>query len=357
MNLRTPRIILALLLSATVLAACGPGDSNSSDETDSTDAAGETVQESTISLVGFAVPKAANDALQEAWGETDEGKGVSFEASYGASGDQSRAVEAGKQADYVHFSLEGDVTRLVKAGLVAEDWNAGPTKGIVSDSVVVLVVRKGNPKNIEGWDDIVKPGIGIVTPNPGSSGSARWNILAGWAHATKDGGSDEDGIAYITKFFENAVTLAASGREATTAFQGGTGDVLISYENEAIFARQSGEDFEYIIPDDTLLIENPAAVTIDSNPKAAEFLDFALSDDGQKLFASKGFRPLNDVDPGEVEGANDPEDPFPAPKSKLWTVEDFGGWSEVSKKFFATVEKDGTDGIITTIQNESGKGN
>ena len=355
---RTSRAAVALLLAAATLSACGPSDSKSDDSAES-GSSGEPA--STISLVGFAVPKAANDALQEAWTNTADGENVTFETSYGASGDQSRAVEAGKQADYVHFSLEGDVTRLVKAGLVAEDWNAGPTKGIVSDSVVVLVVRKGNPKNIEGWDDVVKPGIGIVTPNPGSSGSARWNILAGWAHATAgstegDSGSDEDGKEFITKFFENAVTLAGSGREATTAFQGGTGDVLISYENEAIFARQSGEDFEYIIPDDTLLIENPAAVTKDANPKAAKLLEFARSDDGQKIFASKGFRPVSDIEVGEVEGANDPKDPFPAPK-KLWTVADFGGWSDVNKKFFATQEKDGADGIITAIQNASGKGN
>lgn len=348
MKQRTPRAVLAFLLTAAALTACGPSD-NSSDDTGS---AGES---STISLVGFAVPKAANDAIQEAWAETEAGKNVTFETSYGASGDQSRAVEAGKAADYVHFSLEGDVTRLVKAGLVAEDWNAGPTKGIVSDSVVVLVVRKGNPKNIQGWDDIVKPGVGIVTPNPGSSGSARWNILAAWAHATQNGG-DPEGTAFLEKFFENAVTLAGSGREATTAFQGGTGDVLISYENEAIFARQSGEDFEYIIPDTTLLIENPAAVTKDANPKAADFLEFALSEEGQKLFASKGFRPVIDVEVGEVEGANDPSDPFPTPKN-LVTIADLGGWSEINKKFFATQDKDGTDGLITVIQNESGKGN
>jgi len=351
MKRRTPRTALALLLAAATLTACGPSD-NTDDAADS----GSDTPTSTISLVGFAVPKAANDAIQEAWGATDAGKGVKFETSYGASGDQSRAVEAGKKADYVHFSLEGDVTRLVKAGLVAEDWNSGPTKGIVSDSVVVLVVRKGNPKNIEGWDDIVKDGVGIVTPNPGSSGSARWNILAAWAHATEDGGGDEAGTAFLTKFFANAVTLAGSGREATTAFQGGTGDVLISYENEAIFARQSGEDFEYIVPDTTLLIENPAAVTKDANPKAKEFLDYVLSEDGQKLFASKGFRPVEDVEIGEVEGANDPEDPFPTPEN-LVTIADLGGWSDINKKFFATKDKDGTDGLITVIQNASGKGN
>lgn len=349
MKFTTPRTALALLLAAGALAACVPSD----DDAGSSDGGAET---STISLVGFAVPKAANDALEEAWTKTDAGAGVRFEASYGASGDQSRAVESGKAADYVHFSLEGDVTRLVKAGLVAEDWNSGPTKGIVSDSVVVLVVRKGNPKNIQGWDDIVKPGVGIVTPNPGSSGSARWNILAAWAHATKDGGGDEAGTAFLRKFFANAVTLAGSGREATTAFEGGTGDVLISYENEAIFARQSGQDFEYVIPDTTLLIENPAAVLKDANPKASEFLEFALSDDGQKIFASKGFRPVTDIEVGEVDGANDPEDPFPTPEN-LVTIEDLGGWSDINEKFFATQDKDGTDGLITVIQNESGKGN
>lgn len=342
------RTAISLLLAAAALTACGPSDLSG--------AGSESESGSTISLVGFAVPKAANDAIQEAWGDTDAGKGVKFETSYGASGDQSRAVEAGKKADYVHFSLEGDVTRLVKAGLVAEDWNAGPNKGIVSDSVVVLVVRKGNPKNIQGWDDIVKPGVGIVTPNPGSSGSARWNILAAWAHATKDGGGDDAGKDFLTKFFANAVTLAGSGREATTAFQGGTGDVLISYENEAIFARQAGEELEYIIPDTTLLIENPAAVLKNADPKAVDFLDFVLSDDGQKLFASKGFRPVEDVEVGEVQGANDPSDPYPAPEN-LVTIADLGGWSDINKKFFATKDKDGVDGLITVIQNESGKGN
>ena len=357
---RTPRTksfagaAVALLLTSAALTACSPSDksSGSSSGSDSAD-----VKATTLSLVSYSVPKAAYDVAQVDFAKTAAGKGVSFETSYGASGDQSRAVESGKEADYVNFSLEPDVTRLVKAGIVAEDWNKGATKGIVSKSVVVLVVRKGNPKNITGWDDIVKPGIEIVTPNPGSSGSAKWNILAAWAHATTTG-SDDDGKAFISKLFANAVTLAASGREATTAFSGGTGDVLLSYENEAIFARQSGEDFDYVIPDITLQIENPAAVTKTANAKAQDFLDYLLSDAGQKAFVSKGFRPAVDsVEVGEVEGANDPKDPFPAPKDKLVTIAELGGWSDVNKKFFATKEKDGADGIITTIQNASGKGN
>jgi sulfate transport system substrate-binding protein len=345
--------LMAVTLAGTLfLAACGDDSSDSSD-------GGSEAPASTISLVAFSVPKAANDEIEKDFADTPAGENVTFEESYGASGDQSRAVEAGKKADYVHFSLEGDVTRLVKAGLVAEDWNTGENKGIVSDSVVVLVVRKGNPKNIKGWDDIVKPGIGIVSPNPGSSGSARWNILAGWASAT-DGGTGDDaaGEEFLTKFFNNAVALPGSGREATTAFTSGTGDVLVSYENEAILARQSGEDFDYIVPDTTILIQNPAAVTKDAVPAAQDFLDYALSDDGQKVFVSKGFRPVGDLDIDgiEVEGANNPEKPFPTPKA-LVTIDDLGGWSAVNDKFFATQEKDGHDGIVTTIQNQTGKGN
>ena len=337
------RTASALVLSAA-LGLAGCGSSGSSDT-------------GTISLVGFAVPKAANDAAAALWRTTDAGKDVRFETSYGASGDQSRAVESGKHADYVHFSLEGDVTRLVKAGIVADDWDDGPTKGIVSRSVVVLVVRKGNPRHIEGWDDLLRDGISIVTPNPGSSGSARWNIMAAWAHATDAGaGPDADGEAYLTKLFRNVSVLAGSGREATTAFTNGDADVLVSYENEAIFARRHGEDFDYVVPDTTLLIENPAAVTKGATPKARQFLDFVLTKAGQEAFARNGFRPVIDGVDVEVPGSNDPKDPFPAPE-RLVTIADLGGWSEVNAKFFATADKDGSDGIVTKIQNASGKGN
>jgi len=340
---------LSALLSVSVLTACSPGSNATADNEFGDNAAGA------VSIVGFAVPKAAHDAVQAAWEKTADGQGVRFESSYGASGDQSRAVAEGKKADYVHFSLEGDVTRLVKAGLVDEDWNSGPTRGIISSSVVVLVVRDGNPKNIRGWDDIVEPGVGIVTANPGSSGAARWNILAAWAHAIEGGGGDTAGEAFLTRFFENAVTLAGSGREATTAFQNGVGDVLVSYENEAIFARQSGEAFDYLIPDTTLRIDNPAAVTKGANPAAAEYHEFILSEEGQRIFASKGFRPVIDVEAVDVEGANDSQNPFPT-DANIVTIADLGGWSEINTRFFATKDKDGADGLITRIQNASGKG-
>ena len=314
-------------------------------------AEGDTPGDVDLSLVGFAVPKAANNAIQAAFAETPEGAGTTWTESYGASGDQSRAVVAGLEADYVHFSLEGDVTRLVKEGLVAENWNAGPTKGIVSDSVVVLVVRPGNPKGITGWADLAEPGIGIVTPNPGSSGSARWNILAAYGHVLVGGGTEDEANAYLTSFFENTVALPGSGRDATTAFLAGTGDVLISYENEAILARQQGQELDYIVPDETLLIENPGAVLIDAEPRATTWLNFVLSPAGQAEFVKKGFRPVIDgVDGIEVEGANDPSDPFPTP-ANLFTIADlFGGWSAAGDKYFNE-----DTGLVTKIQQETGK--
>ena len=304
-----------------------------------------------LHLVGFAVPAEANKAIQAKWAETADGKGVTWEQSYGASGDQSRAVVNGLKADYVNFSLEGDVKRLVEAGLVADDWKSGPTKGIVSDSVVVIVVPKGNPKNIKGWADLIKPGVRIVTPNPASSGSARWNILAAYYQTIKAGGTEEQAKAYLTSFFKNVVALPGSGRDATNAFLQGTADALISYENEAILARQSGEDFDYIVPNDTLLIENPGTVLKDANPKAAKYLQFVLGKEGQTEFAKKGFRPVIDgVDPGEVQGANDPANPFPTP-SGLFTIEkDLGGWSAVNKKFFEE-----ETGLVPQIQKATGK--
>jgi sulfate/thiosulfate-binding protein len=349
---RRLRTLLALLLALTLFAAACGGDDDDDTSTASGDDAGESSEPVTLNIVGFAVPEAANKAIAEAWAETPEGENVTFETSYGASGDQSRAVVDGLAADYVHFSVSSDVTRLVDEGLVADTWDAGDNKGVVSSSVVVFAVRSGNPKNIQTWDDLIQPGVEIVTPNPASSGAARWNALAAWGQVIAGGGSEEDAKAYIDSFFANVVALPNSGRDATTAFLSGTGDVLMAYENEAILAHQNGEEFDYIIPDTTMLIENPGAILIDSDPKAQEWLDFVLSADGQKEFALKGFRPIIDgVEYGEVEGANDPSDPFPAPETLLTVANDFGSWSELSDKFF-----DEETGLITVAIAESGKG-
>ena len=337
----TTRLIIPVLALALVAAACGD---------DTTDSASGSGSNTKLSLVAYSVAKAAYDIVGPAFAATPEGKGVTFEASYGASGDQSRAVEKGLEADYVGFSLATDVSRLVKAGLVADDWDKGPTKGIVTDSVVVLVVREGNPKGIKGWDDIIKPGIQIVTPNPGSSGAARWNILGAYGQVLAGGGTDADAEAYLNSFYGNVVSQPASGREATSAFTAGTGDVLISYENEVILARQNGQKLDYVVPDNTFLIENPVAVLKNAKPQAAAFLSYVFTPAAQKLFISKGFRsPVAGVDVGTVEGANDPAKPFP--EVKTTTVADLGGWSAITAKFF-----DENTGIVPKIQEAKGLG-
>ncbi len=337
---------LALAVSGLLgLAACGGGGGSPAG------AAGGDDAPSTLSIVGFAVPEAANKAIAGAWRKTPEGRNVSFKTSYGASGDQSRAVVAGLDADYVHFSVTSDVTRLVTEGLVAEDWDDGPNKGVVSSSVVVFGVRPGNPKNIRTWEDLVKPGVKIVTPNPGSSGAARWNALAAYGQVIKGGGTEAGASAYLDKLFANVVALPGSGRDATTAFLGGTGDVLMAYENEAILARQSGEKFDYVIPETTLLIENPGAILKDAGPKAKAWLQFVLGEEGQRQLALKGFRPIvAGVRVDKVEGANDPAQSYPAVKNLLTVANDFGSWSELSKKFF-----DESNGIVTKAIAASGK--
>jgi sulfate/thiosulfate transport system substrate-binding protein len=382
MRIRTRAALALLVVGGLALGACGDDDDDEAgsataaaatseaaattaapdaETTAATDQSGTSAgvpsggqgeESDTISIVGFAVPEAANTAIAEAWNATADGEEISFQTSYGASGDQSRAVVEGLEADYVHFSVASDVTRLVDAGLVAEDWDDGPNKGVVSSSIVVFGVRAGNPKNIQTWDDLVQPGVEIVTPNPGSSGAARWNALAAYGQVIESGGTEEDAAAYLDQFFANVVALPSSGRDATTAFLGGTGDVFMTYENEAILARQNGEDFEYVIPETTVLIENPGAVLIEANPKANEWLGFVLSVDGQREFGRKGFRPTVEVtDLGEVEGALDPADPFPEVTNLLTVADDFGSWSELSTKFF-----DEEDGIVTQAIAKSGKG-
>jgi sulfate/thiosulfate-binding protein len=312
--------------------------------------AGGSGDKKTVRIVGFSILKTANKQLIADFQKTDAGKDVEFKESYGASGDQARAVIAGLKADEVHLSLEPDMTKLTDEKLVADDWKTGANQGIVTQSVVAIVVRKGNPQGIKGWDDLAKPGLKIVTPNPGSSGSAKWNILAAYGHVLANGGSEADAQAYLKKFLANVAAFPGSGKDATTAFEGGTGDVLLSYENEAIQARAAGADFDYVIPDQTLLIQNPGAVTEDASSAAKAFLDFQLSKEGQTDYAKQGFRPLDESIKVDVKGANDPAAAFPAPKTLLTIDEDFGGWGEANSKYF-----DEKDGIVTKLIAASGK--
>src|SRR3954462_7709214 len=238
----------------------------------------------TVRLVAYSVPKPAYDALSSAFAKTSAGKDVEVKGSYGPSGAQSKAVLGGQKADYVSFSVEPDLNALVKAGKVAADWNTGATKGLVTKSVVVIVVKKGNPLGIKGWDDLIKPGVKIVTPVPTTSGSAKWNILAAYEHVIADGGTPDQANAYLKNFLANVTSRPASGSEATQQFTNGTGDVLISYESEAILAKQAGKAIDYIVPDQTVLIENPAAVTKAASAQGKAFLNYAESEAGQEIF-------------------------------------------------------------------------
>jgi sulfate/thiosulfate transport system substrate-binding protein len=328
-------LLVAASLGAAAVAGCG---GTSSESSASSDGSGGN-----LTLVAYSTPEEAYRALIPAFNETSEGKGVSFEQSYASSGEQSRAVEGGLPADVVEFSLEPDMTRLVDAGLVAEDWNRNEYDGFVTDSVVVFIVRKRNPKNIKTWDDLVRPGVEVLEPNPFTSGSAKWNIMAAYGAQLEQGKSPEQARQYLAELFEHVPVLDKSAREALQTFSSGKGDVLLGYENEAVLAQQQGEEVDYMIPDETILIENPIAVTTESkNPDAAEaFVEFLYTAQAQRILAGKGYRPV-------VEGLLD-EEQFPTP-AKLFEIGRFGGWDQVNDEFF-----DPEQGAIAEIFQSQGK--
>jgi sulfate transport system substrate-binding protein len=324
------RFAAALLVAGMVLAAgCGGGSPGSG-------GGGK------LTLVAYSTPREAYEALIPAFQKTDAGKGVTFSQSYGASGDQSRAVQNGLAADVVAFSLEPDMAKLVDAGLVARDWNADVHKGMITNSVVVFVTRKGNPRNIRTWDDLVKPGVEVIEPNPFTSGGAKWNIMAAYGAQLQAGRTPEQAQAYLLELFRHVPVQDKSAREALQTFIGGKGDVLLAYENEAINARQKEQPVDYVVPDNTILIENPIAVTTRSKDeaKASAFVEFLRSEAGQRLYAERGYRP---VDSAVAAGAS-----FPQPKG-LFTIKDLGGWSDVNKQFF-----DKEAGIVADIERTVG---
>jgi sulfate/thiosulfate-binding protein len=297
----------------------------------------------TLNLVAHSTPQPAYAKLIAAFQKTPAGANVKFTQSYGASGDQANAVLAGQAADVVEFSLLTDMTKLVKKNLVAADWDSNPEHGFVTDSVVSFVVRKGNPKGIKNWSDLIKPGVKVLTPNPFSSGSARWNILGAYGAQLKAGDSDAQATDYLKALFKNVIVQDASGSKALADFVGGAGDVLLSYENEAIYAQAKGQAVDYVIPSDTLLIENPVAVTATTKypVQAKAFVDFLYSQAGQQIFADIGYRPT-------LPGVTSTVNKFPVPTG-LFTIGSLGGWPAVTTKFF-----DPTNGVITAIEKSNG---
>jgi sulfate transport system substrate-binding protein len=339
--------VIALTAAIAVpgaLAGCG-GSSDTTASAGTKSSGGSSGGGPKLALVAYSTPQTAYDALIPQFQQTAAGTGVTFSESYGASGAQSRAVDRGQAADVVAFSTTPDVTRLVKDGIVSSGWNAGPQKGIVTDSVVTLVVRKGNPKHITGWDDLIKPGVDVVTPNPSTSGSARWNILAAYGGELKEGKTPAQAQAYLkTLLTKNVSVQDSSGRAALQTFTGGKGDVLISYENEAIAAKKKGLAVDYFVPKQTILIETPIAVTSRSShqTQAQAFVQWLLRPQAQTLWAQKGYRPVDKTVLAKFAGK------FRTPP-QLFTIKSLGGWTSVSKTFF-----DPKSGIVTKIEQAAG---
>jgi len=318
-------LVLAAVAAAavTTLVACGGGGSS-------------------VALVAYSTPREAYAELIPAFQKTAAGANVTFSESYGSSGEQSRAVEAGLPADVVEFSLAPDMTRLVTANLVDKTWDQNQYDGFVTKSVVVLVVRKGNPKGIKTWADLIKPGVEVIEPNPFTSGGAKWNIMAAYGAQLKQGKTAQEAEAYLAELFKHVPVQDKSAREALQTFIGGKGDVLLSYENEAIAAKQAGEAVDYVVPAETILIENPLAVTADASsaPESKAFYDYLYTPAAQAIFVSKGYRPVVDGIPGAAK--------FPTP-TKLFTIDDLGGWDKVNKDFF-----DPTASVMATVEQGLG---
>jgi len=294
-----------------------------------------------LSLVGYAVPREALGAVIKAWQQTPDGKDASFSQSYGASGDQARAVAAGLKADIVHLSTGLDVDLLVKAGLVDANWNKQSHKGIATNSIVVFAVRNGNPKKIKTWQDLLRPGVDIVTPNPFSSGAAKWNVMAAYGAARRTGKTDKQAQLFVEKLFRNVVAQDTSGRNATNTFVSGKGDVFITYENEARLAK-----LDYVIPRQTLLIEAPIAVLKNSENRdvANKFIRFTKTPQAQRIFAQFGYRPLIPAVLREVAKQ------YP-PRPGIFRITDkyIGGWDAVAKRWF-----DPKSGIMVGIERRVG---
>jgi sulfate transport system substrate-binding protein len=349
MRTRSRRLTALGLLSAfglaVAVAGCGGSSDQASTATGSNASAKSGGGGTQLQLVAYSTPKKAYDALTTAFEQTSAGKGVSFGQSFGASGAQSRAVDSGQPADVVAFSTEPDMTRLVKDGIVAKSWDANPEKGISSDSVVVMVVRKGNPKHISGWDDLVKPGVDVITPNPSTSGSARWNILAGYGAELKEGKTPAQALGYVkTLLSKNVSVQDSSAAAALQTFTGGKGDVLLDYESDALAAEKSGDAIQIVYPKQTLLIETPIAVTAKSShaSQAQAFLNWQWSAAGQTIWAEQGYRPvLQSV-------ASKYTSKFPTPP-QLFTIDFLGGWKKVKDEFFAP-----STGSITKIEEAAG---
>jgi sulfate/thiosulfate-binding protein len=297
----------------------------------------------TLILGGYTTPREAYDkalipAFQKYWKEKT-GQDVEFQESYQGSGAQSRAIVGGFEADIAALSLEGDIDKIAEAGLITHDWKSTPNRGMVSTSIVVIAVRPGNPKNIQDWPDLAQPGLNVLTPDPKTSGGAQWNInaiygaaLRGFAGAAKDDKAAAQ--EFLKRVLRNVSIMDRGARESITTFEKGVGDVAITYENEVLVGRQSGQTYDYVVPRSTILIENPVALVdkyVDKHgvrEVAEAFVNFLWMQEAQRGYAKYGLRP---VVPTAVAGEVLAQ--FP-PVQDLWKVDYLGGWKKVTDEVY-----------------------
>ena len=337
---------ILVMVVGSLFVACG----GSTNEGATSGESGANPGAITLTLGAYTSPREAYAELiplfQAQW-QAKSGQTVTFEESYLGSGAQSRAVVEGFEADVVALSLEADIIRIIDAGLITHDWKSGPTKGIVSDSVVAFAVRSGNPKGITDWHDLAQPGLEILTPNPKTSGGAMWNILSLYGAAKRgfvEGVAKDDDAAaqaFLRSVLKNVTVMDKGARESITNFEQGVGDVAITYENEALVAKKGGQEYDFVLPRSSILIENPIAVVdtyVDQHGTrevAEAFVAFLLTQEAQTIFANYGLR---SIDP-EVATATAAQYPALADQ---FTIDYFGGWAAATPQFFGE-----TDGIFT----------
>jgi sulfate/thiosulfate transport system substrate-binding protein len=305
----------------------------------------------TLLLAAYTTPREAyRDALlpgfEAAWKQKTGGT-VEFRTSYQGSGAQARAIIGGFEADIAALALAPDIDKIATEKLITQDWKVRPQGGMVSNSVVVIAVRKGNPAGIKDWPDLTRSGLNVLTPDPKTSGGAMWNINAIYGaalrgHAGVPANDPTAAAAFLASVFKNVSIMDKGARESITTFEKGVGDVAITYENEVLTAQAAGEPLEYVVPKSTILIQNPAAVVdvyVDKHgtrDAAAAFLDYLVTPDAQRAFAKFGFRPVN------PDVAKEAEARFPKVED-LWTIDDLGGWPKVLEDVY------GPKGVWTKV--------
>jgi len=340
-------LFLTLLLVALLATACGGGATPASNNGTQAPANNGEVK---LTLGAYSTPREAYGEIiplfQKYW-KDKTGQTVTFEESYQGSGAQSRAVVEGFEADVVALSLEADIARIEKAGLITHDWRSEPFGGMVSTSVVAFAVREGNPKNIKDWVDLTQPDLEILTPNPKTSGGAMWNILGLYGAAKRghvDGYTADDAGAqkFLLDVLNNVTVMDKGARESITNFEKGIGDVAITYENEVFVGKQTGQNYELVLPSSTIRIDNPVAVVdtyVDKHGTrevAQAFVDFLFTKQAQEIFAKYGLR-SQDEEVAKATAASYP------PIQDLFTIDEFGGWDQATPGFF------GDDGIFYKV--------